>query len=113
MCTSTGMSEGSSCEWIFITDRTAKRKIQHRFWGGVANERPTMYTVFVYDLILSNLCFHPDPPVVEGNVESAKVIDLIPWMEYEFRIMATNILGTGEPSIPSQKIRTEGSRTYT
>lgn len=58
-------------------------------------------------------CFHLDPAVVEGNVESAKVIDLIPWMEYEFRIMATNILGTGDPSIPSPKIRTEGSRTYT
>uniref|UniRef100_A0A670JEQ7 Contactin 1 n=1 Tax=Podarcis muralis TaxID=64176 RepID=A0A670JEQ7_PODMU len=50
-----------------------------------------------------------DPPVVDGNVESAKVIDLIPWMEYEFRIMATNILGKGDPSMPSQKIRTEGS----
>ncbi|KAH0616608.1 hypothetical protein JD844_027850 [Phrynosoma platyrhinos] len=50
-----------------------------------------------------------DPPIVEGNVESAKVIDLVPWMEYEFRIMATNILGTGEPSIPSQKIQTDGS----
>ncbi|XP_061495933.1 contactin-1 isoform X2 [Rhineura floridana] len=50
-----------------------------------------------------------DPPVIDGNVESAKVIDLIPWMEYEFRIMATNILGKGDPSIPSQKIRTEGS----
>uniref|UniRef100_A0A670ZM26 Contactin 1 n=1 Tax=Pseudonaja textilis TaxID=8673 RepID=A0A670ZM26_PSETE len=50
-----------------------------------------------------------DPSIVDGNAESAKVIDLIPWMEYEFRIMATNILGTGDPSIPSQKIRTEGS----
>ncbi|XP_066489779.1 contactin-1 [Tiliqua scincoides] len=50
-----------------------------------------------------------DPPLVEGNVESAKVIDLIPWMEYEFRIMANNILGMGDPSIPSPKIRTEGS----
>ncbi|XP_053114234.1 contactin-1 isoform X2 [Hemicordylus capensis] len=49
------------------------------------------------------------PPVVEGNAESARVIDLTPWMEYEFRIMATNILGTGEPSIPSQKIRTDES----
>uniref|UniRef100_A0A670JES3 Contactin 1 n=1 Tax=Podarcis muralis TaxID=64176 RepID=A0A670JES3_PODMU len=53
-----------------------------------------------------------DPPVVDGNVESAKVIDLIPWMEYEFRIMATNILGKGDPSMPSQKIRTEGSSFF-
>ncbi|XP_048355503.1 contactin-1 isoform X1 [Sphaerodactylus townsendi] len=50
-----------------------------------------------------------DPAIVEGNVESAKLIDLIPWMEYEFRIMATNTLGTGDPSIPSKKIRTEGA----
>ncbi|XP_074840181.1 contactin-1 [Carettochelys insculpta] len=50
-----------------------------------------------------------DPPNIEGNMETAKVIDLIPWMEYEFRITATNTLGTGEPSMPSQKMRTEGA----
>uniref|UniRef100_A0A452H472 Contactin-1 n=1 Tax=Gopherus agassizii TaxID=38772 RepID=A0A452H472_9SAUR len=50
-----------------------------------------------------------DPPNVEGNMETAKVIDLIPWMEYEFRITAMNTLGTGEPSMPSQRIRTEGA----
>lgn len=52
-----------------------------------------------------------DPSDIEGNMESATVIDLIPWMEYEFRIIATNTLGTGEPSMPSQRIRTEGART--
>lgn len=57
--------------------------------------------------------FGLDPTIVEGNAESAKVIDIIPWMEYEFRIMATNTLGTGDPSIPSKKIRTEGARMYT
>uniref|UniRef100_A0A8U7MU43 Contactin-1 n=1 Tax=Corvus moneduloides TaxID=1196302 RepID=A0A8U7MU43_CORMO len=50
-----------------------------------------------------------DPSDIEGNMESATVIDLIPWMEYEFRIIATNTLGTGEPSMPSQRIRTEGA----
>ncbi|XP_024056843.1 contactin-1 [Terrapene carolina triunguis] len=50
-----------------------------------------------------------DPPNIEGNMETAKVIDLIPWMEYEFRITAMNTLGTGEPSMPSQRIRTEGA----
>uniref|UniRef100_A0A8D0GZF7 Contactin-1 n=1 Tax=Sphenodon punctatus TaxID=8508 RepID=A0A8D0GZF7_SPHPU len=44
-----------------------------------------------------------------GNVETARVADLVPWMEYEFRIIATNTLGIGEPSIPSQRIRTEGA----
>lgn len=50
-----------------------------------------------------------EPSDIEGNMESARVIDLIPWMEYEFRIIATNTLGTGEPSMPSQRIRTEGA----
>lgn len=34
------------------------------------------------------------------------VVDLIPWTEYEFRVIATNTLGTGEPSSPSAKERT-------
>ncbi|KAM8972050.1 contactin-1 [Pelodytes ibericus] len=48
-------------------------------------------------------------PTIEGNMETAKVIDLIPWMDYEFRIIATNTLGMGEPSLPSPKIRTLGA----
>jgi len=61
-----------------------------------------------YDAIIY---FVLEPSDIEGNMESATVIDLIPWMEYEFRIIATNTLGTGEPSMPSQRIRTEGART--
>nr|AAI70294.1 Contactin/F3/F11 [Xenopus laevis] len=48
-------------------------------------------------------------PNIEGNMEMARVIDLIPWMDYEFRVIATNTLGVGEPSLPSPKIRTEGA----
>ncbi|XP_068132653.1 contactin-1 [Hyperolius riggenbachi] len=48
-------------------------------------------------------------PTIEGNVEWAKVIELIPWMEYEFRVIATNTLGTGEHSLPSPMIRTQGA----
>ncbi|XP_075863295.1 contactin-1 isoform X1 [Microcebus murinus] len=50
-----------------------------------------------------------DPPIIEGNMEAARAVDLIPWMEYEFRVVATNTLGIGEPSIPSNKIRTDGA----
>lgn len=46
------------------------------------------------------------PAVVEGNTEMATVVDLFPWMEYEFRVIATNTLGTGEPSISSPKEKT-------
>ncbi|XP_047248527.1 contactin-1a isoform X2 [Girardinichthys multiradiatus] len=46
------------------------------------------------------------PADVEGNAETAIVVDLFPWTEYEFRVMATNTLGTGEPSRPSHKEKT-------
>uniref|UniRef100_A0A4W5QUR0 Contactin 1 n=1 Tax=Hucho hucho TaxID=62062 RepID=A0A4W5QUR0_9TELE len=46
------------------------------------------------------------PPDVEGNAEAAMVVDLFPWTEYEFRVIATNTLGTGDPSSPSPKVTT-------
>lgn len=49
------------------------------------------------------------PPIVEGNSESATVVDLFPWTDYEFRVIATNALGTGEASSPSPKDKTMDS----
>ncbi|KAJ8374120.1 hypothetical protein SKAU_G00047000 [Synaphobranchus kaupii] len=46
------------------------------------------------------------PPIVEGTAEMVNVVNLTPWTEYEFRVIATNAFGTGEPSVPSPKIRT-------
>ncbi|XP_075998447.1 contactin-1a [Genypterus blacodes] len=47
------------------------------------------------------------PPDIEGNAEEATVEDLFPWTEYEFRVIATNTLGTGDPSSPSPKVTTK------
>lgn len=33
-------------------------------------------------------------------------VELNPWVEYEFRVVATNKIGTGDPSVPSRVIRT-------
>lgn len=52
-----------------------------------------------------------DPINIEGNAETAQVVNLIPWMDYEFRVLASNILGVGEPSLPSSKIRTKEAGT--
>ncbi|KAF4093717.1 hypothetical protein AMELA_G00005100 [Ameiurus melas] len=48
-----------------------------------------------------------EPANIEGNAEAARVIDLRPWMEYQFQVIASNILGSGEPSMPSHTIRTK------
>ena len=44
---------------------------------------------------------------IEGNAEVARVTGLLPWMDYEFQVIASNILGSGEPSAPSYTIRTQ------
>ncbi|TRY69792.1 hypothetical protein DNTS_000582 [Danionella cerebrum] len=47
------------------------------------------------------------PEVINGNTLTATVVGLNAWVEYEFRVLASNIVGIGEPSPPSTKIRTE------
>ncbi|CAJ0928570.1 unnamed protein product [Ranitomeya imitator] len=48
-----------------------------------------------------------DPVAVEGNAETTLVVGLTPWTDYLFRVVASNILGDGEPSVPSAIIRTK------
>lgn len=58
-------------------------------------------------ILRSLLAIRPEPANIEGNAESAHVIGLMPWMDYEFQVIASNILGSGEPSMPSHTIRTQ------
>ena len=52
------------------------------------------------------------PELLGGKQLSATVTDLSPWVEYEFRVLATNSIGTGEPSKPSKKARTKEMRMF-
>ncbi|XP_055985239.1 contactin-3-like [Sorex fumeus] len=47
------------------------------------------------------------PSLIDGDTHTATVVELNPWVEYEFRVVASNKLGGGEPSSPSEKVRTE------
>nr|XP_030723602.1 contactin-3 isoform X4 [Globicephala melas] len=47
------------------------------------------------------------PEVIDGKTHTATVVELNPWVEYEFRVVANNKIGGGEPSLPSEKVRTE------
>lgn len=48
-----------------------------------------------------------DPDPVTGDMESAMAVELNPWVEYEFRVVASNAIGTGDPSAPSRGVRTK------
>uniref|UniRef100_A0A8C6UJ02 Contactin 4 n=1 Tax=Neogobius melanostomus TaxID=47308 RepID=A0A8C6UJ02_9GOBI len=50
------------------------------------------------------------PEVVGGQRLTATVIDLSPWVEFEFRVLASNSIGTGEPSKPSKQARTKAPK---
>ncbi|XP_026873742.2 LOW QUALITY PROTEIN: contactin-3 [Electrophorus electricus] len=47
------------------------------------------------------------PGILGRSQLTARVTELSPWVEYEFRVLATNTIGTGEPSTPSKEIRTK------
>lgn len=49
------------------------------------------------------------PEVINGNTLTATVVGLNAWVEYEFRVVARNTVGLGEPSPASAKTRTEDS----
>uniref|UniRef100_A0A3Q2C979 Fibronectin type-III domain-containing protein n=1 Tax=Cyprinodon variegatus TaxID=28743 RepID=A0A3Q2C979_CYPVA len=55
----------------------------------------------------NSLTLVPDP--VPGQMMHATVKDLSPWVEYQFRVLAINSVGVGEPSIPSEQIRTKAA----
>ncbi|XP_015730842.1 contactin-6 isoform X5 [Coturnix japonica] len=49
------------------------------------------------------------PEVLNSRTHRATVVDLSPWVEYEFRVVASNSVGTGDPSKPSALMKTKAA----
>lgn len=71
-------------------------------------ETPLRTSIFA--IYCSIRLFSPDflvPEIIDGNTLTATVVDLNAWVEYEFRVLARNSVGVGEPSPVSVRTRTE------
>uniref|UniRef100_A0A667WN09 Contactin 1 n=1 Tax=Myripristis murdjan TaxID=586833 RepID=A0A667WN09_9TELE len=91
-----------------VTDITDK-SVRLQWSCGADNHSPiSKYTIQYRDSFSKDVWKDAttSPEVIEGNVETATVVDLFPWTEYEFRVIATNTLGTGDPSTPSAEVLT-------
>ncbi|TNN78622.1 Contactin-4 [Liparis tanakae] len=78
-------------------------------WGsGPDNHSPvTMYMVQARTPIsIGWQTVRTVPDSVPGQMMHATVKDLNPWVDYEFRVVAINGVGVGEPGAPSKPIRT-------
>uniref|UniRef100_A0A671QIW4 Contactin 1b n=1 Tax=Sinocyclocheilus anshuiensis TaxID=1608454 RepID=A0A671QIW4_9TELE len=65
----------------------------------------TCHLTFTFTFII-----FPVPVFLDGSTESSTIVDLYPWMQYEFRVHAINEFGAGENSRPSIKIKTWDAR---
>ncbi|KAM9344068.1 contactin-4 isoform 2-T2 [Pholidichthys leucotaenia] len=93
------------CQVTEITETTASLS-----WGpAIENHSPILsYTIQARTpFSLGWQAVITVPEFLGGKQLTATVIDLSPWVDYEFRVLAANSIGTGEPSKPSKKARTK------
>ncbi|AWP03405.1 putative contactin-4-like, partial [Scophthalmus maximus] len=97
-------------EGLVVTDIT-DTTVQLSWGSGPDNHSPvTMYMVQArtpFSIGWQTVRTVPDS--VPGQMIHATVKDLSPWVDYEFRVVAINSVGVGEPSTPSKQIRTKAA----
>uniref|UniRef100_A0AAQ5Z4P4 Contactin 2 n=1 Tax=Amphiprion ocellaris TaxID=80972 RepID=A0AAQ5Z4P4_AMPOC len=92
-----------------LVKNVAETSVELRWSRGYDNHSPIGKYIIMGRSSLSSEWkkMRTDPVNIEGNAESSRVMGLMPWMDYEFQVIASNILGSGEPSMPSHIIRTQ------
>ncbi|KAM9410020.1 LOW QUALITY PROTEIN: contactin-4 [Pholidichthys leucotaenia] len=97
-------------EGLVVTDIT-DTTVQLSWGSGPDNYSPvTMYMVQArtpFSIGWQTMRTVPDS--VPGQMMHTTVKDLSPWLDYEFRVVAINSVGVGEPSTPSKQIRTKAA----
>uniref|UniRef100_A0A9J7WY15 Contactin 4 n=1 Tax=Cyprinus carpio carpio TaxID=630221 RepID=A0A9J7WY15_CYPCA len=89
-----------------VTDRTAQLS-----WGpGPDNHSPvTLYIMGIDVFFHSKFSLILVPDSVPGQMIHATAVNLNPWVDYEFRVVAINNVGVGEPSVPSKPVHTKAA----
>uniref|UniRef100_A0A673GB75 Contactin-4-like n=1 Tax=Sinocyclocheilus rhinocerous TaxID=307959 RepID=A0A673GB75_9TELE len=90
-----------------VTDRTAQLS-----WGpGPDNHSPvTLYIVQARTpFSIGWQAVKTVPDSVPGQMIHTTAVNLNPWVDYEFRVVAINNVGVGEPSVPSKPVRTKAA----
>ncbi|XP_029288438.1 contactin-4 isoform X2 [Cottoperca gobio] len=97
-------------EGLVVTD-ISDTTVQLLWGSGPDNHSPvTMYMVQARTLFsIGWQTVRTVPDSVPGQMMHATVRDLNPWVDYEFRVVAINSVGVGEPSTPSKQTRTKAA----
>ncbi|XP_064821899.1 contactin-2-like [Oncorhynchus masou masou] len=92
-----------------VVKNVAETSAELRWSRGYDNHSPIgKYVIMGFSPLSSGWrTMRTEPSNIEGNAESARVVGLLPWMDYEFQVIASNILGSGEPSMSSHTVRTQ------
>uniref|UniRef100_H3C346 Contactin 4 n=1 Tax=Tetraodon nigroviridis TaxID=99883 RepID=H3C346_TETNG len=97
-------------EALAVTD-ISDTTVQLSWGSGPDNHSPvTMYMVQAktpFSIGWQTVATVPDS--VPGQMMHATVRDLSPWVDYEFRVVAINSIGVGEPSTHTKQIRTKAA----
>ncbi|CAL8403311.1 unnamed protein product [Arctogadus glacialis] len=94
-----------------VVSRITDTSVQLSWGSGPDNHSPiTSYTLQArtpYSIGWQTAPTVPD--CVPGQMSHATVTGLKPWVEHEFRVVAINGVGVGEPSMPSRHVQTKAA----
>lgn len=87
-----------------VVERCREKQADISWVKGIENNAPVIHFIVQY-----NTTFNPDQWSSVKTVnyaENTATIDLLPWANYTFRVIATNKIGASTPSVQTSKVCT-------